>query len=145
MRFALLAFVLTAPAAADTVVAARTIRSAAQIGPEDLATIAADVPGTFAAPSEVIGQEAKTMIYKGRPIRPQDVGPAALVDRNSIVTIRYQVGGLGIETEGRALTRAAAGESVRVMNLASRTTVTGIVSADGSVFVSGSDVPEGEG
>ena len=47
----------------------------------------------------------------------------------------YIEGPLRIVTEGRALDRAGAGEPVRVMNLASRQTVTGTVGADGSIEV----------
>ena len=47
----------------------------------------------------------------------------------------YASGPLRIVTEGRALDRAGAGEPVRVMNLASRQTVTGTVAADGSIEV----------
>ena len=47
----------------------------------------------------------------------------------------YASGPLRIVTDGRALDRAAAGELVRVMNLASKQTVTGMVAADGSIEV----------
>ncbi len=47
----------------------------------------------------------------------------------------YVNGPLRIVTDGRALDRAAAGEMVRVMNLASKQTVTGVVAADGSIEV----------
>ena len=137
------ALALAAPAAADTVVAARTIRGTALIEPGDLRVVAGDTPGTFADPAEVAGLEARVMLYQGRPIRRQDVGAPALVDRNEIVPIRYSLGGLAIATEGRALTRGAAGERVRVMNLNSKTTVSGVVGPDGTVFVTGSDFPEG--
>ena len=52
-----------------------------------------------------------------------------------MVRMSYSSGPLQIVTEGRALDRAAAGEPVRVMNLASRQTVTGTVAPDGSIEV----------
>jgi flagella basal body P-ring formation protein FlgA len=52
------------------------------------------------------------------------------------VRMSYMHGPLRIDTEGRALDRAAAGEAVRVMNLASRQTVTGTVEPDGTIEVS---------
>ena len=60
---------------------------------------------------------------------------AAMVERNQIVTLTYQVSGLVIRTEGRALARAGAGEVIEVMNLASKTKITGRVGLDGSVTV----------
>jgi len=64
-----------------------------------------------------------------------DIGPAALVDRNEIVTLSFRKGPLVIETEGRALDRASAGAKVRVMNMTSRATVIGRVVAPGRVEV----------
>ena len=78
------------------------------------------------------------MIYAGRPVREADLAPPALVERNQIVTLRFRRGGLAISAEGRAMGRAAEGESVRAVNLGSRLTVSGTVAADGSVHVIGS-------
>ena len=122
-------------AAADVLVPARTIRAREIITAEDLVLKSADIPGTLSDPREAIGQEARVALYAGRPLRPGDVGPPALVGRNDIVALVYTTQLLRITAEGRALDRAAAGEQVRVMNMSSRATVTGIVRADGSVEV----------
>jgi flagella basal body P-ring formation protein FlgA len=58
-----------------------------------------------------------------------------LVDRNQIVTLVYNLGGLEITTEGRALDRGGLGDVVGVMNLSSRKTVTGQLAEDGFVYV----------
>jgi flagella basal body P-ring formation protein FlgA len=47
----------------------------------------------------------------------------------------YRTGGLLIAADGRSLDRAGIGDHLRVMNLASRQTVTGFVHEDGSVTV----------
>jgi flagella basal body P-ring formation protein FlgA len=47
-----------------------------------------------------------------------------VIDRNEIVTLRFNAGGLLISPTGRALDRAAEGERLRVINLSSRVTVT---------------------
>jgi flagella basal body P-ring formation protein FlgA len=122
-------------ARAETPVAARTLRAHSVIGPGDLAISAADVPGALKDPALIVGLETRVALYAGRPIMPGDVGPPALVERNQIVRLAYDAGGLSIVTEGRALDRAGAGDPLRVMNLASRTTVTGFVLADGTVAV----------
>jgi flagella basal body P-ring formation protein FlgA len=126
---------LAGPAAADTLVAAATIRSKTVLGPEHLAVVPESVPGALTDPAEAIGKEARVVLYAGRPIRPPDIGPPALVDRNEVVPLIYRHAGLTIETEGRALDRAAAGEAVRVLNLSSRNTVTGTLDARGRVHV----------
>ncbi|WP_116133239.1 flagellar basal body P-ring formation chaperone FlgA [Tropicimonas sp. IMCC34043] len=122
-------------AAADTLVARATIRSRAILGPEDVAFSAEASPGALTDPAEAIGMEARVVIYAGRPIRAEDLQQPALIERNQIVSLVYLRGGLSILTDGRSLDRAAIGETVRVINLASHTTVTGTVDPDGQVIV----------
>lgn len=133
---ALLAALLSGPAVADSVVAARTIRAQEILTLEDLALSPAVVPGALGNPEEAIGLEARVSIYAGRAIRAGDLGPPARIDRNAIVVLRYAAGSLSITAEGRALDRGATGDRLRVMNLASRTIVTGTVAEDGAVHVS---------
>ena len=92
-------------------------------------------PARVGAIEAAVGQEAKVALYPGRPILDSQLGAPALVERNAMVRMTYASGPLRIVTEGRALDRAGAGEPVRVMNLASRQTVTGTVAADGSIEV----------
>lgn len=120
---------------ADTLVAARTIRSQTVLGPSDLIVTAGDTLGSFTQISDVNGLETRVTLYAGRPIRPGDVGPAAVIGRNQVVPLVYSANGLRITTEGRALDRAAPGEFVRIMNISSRTTVNGRAMPDGSVLV----------
>lgn len=125
------------PALADTVIAARTIRAQSMLSEADVRLVAGDVTGAYTSLSEVIGQEARVALYAGRPIRSNEVGPPALIDRNQIVVLLYRRGGLSMAAEGRALGRAGVGDRLKVMNLASRQTISGIVRADGTVTVGG--------
>lgn len=134
--FLLLAFFVFATAsAAETLTSVRAIRPLTIISAEDIGYLSSDVPGALRGDVDITGLEARITLYPGRPIRPGDVGPPALVERNQFVPLIYQNGGLIITAEGRALGRAAAGEWVRVMNIASRTTVSGQVANNGTVFV----------
>ncbi|HGG63074.1 MAG TPA: flagellar basal body P-ring formation protein FlgA [Rhodobacteraceae bacterium] len=135
IRLVFILALLAAPAAADTLVAARTVRSHAIITPADITIKDVVVPGALTFPEEAIGQEARVVLYAGRPIRPGDIGPAAIVDRNQIVRLIYKSGSLQIIADGRSLGRGGVGDYIRVMNLSSRTTVSGIIAADGSVTV----------
>jgi flagella basal body P-ring formation protein FlgA len=136
MRLALCFWLLTGPALAETVVATRTIRPQEILAPADLILQPVVVPGGVSDPDLLIGQEARVALYAGRPVRAGDVGPPALVERNSLVSLIYSTSGLRISTEGRALDRAGPGEMVRVMNLASRTTVSARIGPDGAAYVS---------
>ncbi len=134
--FLVLALLVPAPSVlADTVIAARTLRAQSVVGPEDLALQDIDVPGAYSSMEGLIGQETRTALYAGRPVRPGDLGPPALVERNGIVSLIYDRGGLVIVTEARALGRGGVGEAIRVMNMSSRQTVTGTIQPDGTVKV----------
>lgn len=135
MLRALLLSLVALPAAAETLVATRTIPSRTVLAPSDVALVAGVVPGALADPASAVGREARVALYAGRPIRGADLTAPALVERNAPVTLVYRHGTLVITAEGRALDRAAAGEVLRAMNLASRGTVSGIVRADGTVMV----------
>jgi len=123
------------PAAADTLVAKRMIPARAILTAADMAVQGGEVPGTLAHPDEALGMEARVVIYPGRPIMAGDVGAPALIERNEVVTLVYKRGSLLIATEARALGRAAEGDMLRVMNLSSRSTVTGRVDKRGRVLV----------
>jgi len=135
MRGLILLLALGGPALADTVVATRTIRPQSILTAADLTVDSGRLPGAFRRPEAVIGQETRVVLYAGRPVLPEDIGPPAVIDRNQIVTLAYQRNGLSIRLDGRSLARAGIGERVRVMNLQSRATLTGRVQDDGTVAV----------
>ncbi|SDX69350.1 flagella basal body P-ring formation protein FlgA [Ruegeria halocynthiae] len=120
---------------AEIVVPTRTIRAKEVIVASDLEIKPVEVNGAVRRSEILVGQEARVALYPGRPIRPADVGPPAIVDRNDLVTLVFDRIALSITAEGRALGRGAVGERIRVMNLASRTTVTGVVRPDGQIEV----------
>ncbi|AXQ95180.1 flagellar basal body P-ring formation protein FlgA [Cereibacter azotoformans] len=135
MRWVLLLLCLASPAPADTVVATRTIRALEVLGPGDLALRPETLPGTLTEPAQAIGLEARVTLYAGRPVGIGDVGPPGIVNRNQIVPLAYSLGALEIRAEGRALARGGVGDVIRVMNLSSRSTVSGRIADDGSVHV----------
>ena len=134
-KLACIAAILGASAAADVVVATRTIRAHEIRSATDLVMRPIESPGAFRDPSEVVGQEARVMLYPGRPVRVNDVGIPATVERNELVTLVYRSGALRISVDGRALGRGAPGDLVRVMNLSSKATVTGRIRDDGTIEV----------
>ncbi len=122
-------------AMADIVVPARTIRAKQIIQVADLARKDQQVPGAVTSVDALVGQEARVALYPGRPIQEGDVGPAAIVDRNDLVVLVFDRRPLSIKAEGRALGRGGVGDRIRVMNLSSRSTVTGLIRADGQIEV----------
>ena len=131
----LLLLFAAAPVQAQSVIVARTLRAQTVITPQDVILSDATIPGAYTTLDEVIGLETRVALYAERPVRSGEVGPPALVERNQIVPLIYQTGSLVIQAEGRALDRAGIGETIRVMNLASRQTVSGRIRADGTIAV----------
>jgi len=132
---ALLAVLAPASVLADSIIAARTIRAKAVVAAADLAISPDDVPGAIQKLDDAVGLEARATIFAGRPLTEGDLTEPAVVERNGLVEMIYDQGGLTILVEGRALSRGAPGDRVRVMNLGSRMTVTGTVAGPGRVTV----------
>lgn len=139
MRAFAILWLTATPALADSLVATHTIRAQTVLTAEDFTLVAATIPGALTDAANAIGMEARVTLYAGRPIGAADVGAPALVERNQTVSLIYRAGGLSILTEGRALTRGGPGDVIKVMNISSRTTVTGTVGPDGAVFVNASN------
>ncbi|XDA98481.1 flagellar basal body P-ring formation chaperone FlgA [Sulfitobacter sp. LCG007] len=135
LRFALVLAAIGQAAPADIVVPTRTIRANAIVTEGDVTAQPGENPDAFDRPGDVIGQEARVTLFAGRPIRLDEIGPPALVDRNQIVALRFETAGLMITTDGRALERGGVGDMVRIMNLSSRATLFGEIQPDGSVRV----------
>lgn len=99
--------------------AAQHLRAGAILHASDLAT-----DGNEAALKPFIGMELKRSVYAGKVITANDIGMPTLIERNAIVLLEFERGPLLITTEGRALDAGAKGETVRVMNLASKIILT---------------------
>ena len=125
----------TSPLAAEGLVAARTIRPQTVLRAEDVRLAPGPIDGAVTDPAAAIGLEARVTIFEGRPVRLADLSAPALVERNAVVTILYRRGALEIRSSGRALGRAAAGDSLRVLNTQSRTVIVGTLRPDGTVEV----------
>lgn len=126
---------LPAPALADAVIMTRSLPARATVGPADITTVAADIPGAATTADQVVGQVLRVAVQAGRPLRADDLTEPEIVARNQLIKLHYAQGGMTIAAEGRALDAGAIGQMVRVMNLSSRGTVQGVVLPDGSVRV----------
>ena len=135
MLLRVLLIFLTFPAFADTVVPARTIRANSIITETDVTLVSSAKAHGYGRIVDVVGQEARVVLYPGRPILLDDIGSPAIITRNQLVRVRFFGNGLSIVTEGRALERGAIGDRVRIMNLSSRATLFGQVQQDGTIQV----------
>ena len=92
----LLLLAMAGPAAAESLVATRTIRARTLVLPDDVVLVSTELPGALSDPAAAVGLEAKVAIYPGKPLHPGDLGPPTLVERNQTVTLIYLAGGLAI-------------------------------------------------
>lgn len=135
IRFLAMICAFASPLSAETVVAARTIPAQTLISAEDLAIKEGDTVGGESDPLLFVGMETIVAVYAGRPLRVTEVGFPAIIERNQIIPLIFESGGLQISTEGRSLARAGPGEIIRVMNMTSRSTVSAKIGADGVAYV----------
>lgn len=135
LALCVIALLAASVAQAGSVVAARTLRAQTVLTAEDLVLAEDQIPGALDDPRAAIGLETRVAIYPGHPIRPGDLGPPAIVERNQTLALTFRRGALTIRTDGRALDRGGVGDAIRVMNIASKATVVAILGADGIAYV----------
>lgn len=87
---------------------------------------------------ELDGKVARRTLLPGRYVPLASLREAYLVEQGSPVQVIYQAGALTITAAAICLQSGAAGEVVRVRNLDTGKTFTGIVAGDGTVRVGAS-------
>jgi flagella basal body P-ring formation protein FlgA len=135
MRWLIPLILLPMPLQAESLVALRTLPAQTVVTEADVTLVEAQIDGALTAVAPALGLQVRTTVYAGRPLRAENLGAPALIDRNQTVTLLYAAGGLTIVAEGRALARGAEGEVIRALNLASKTTVSGRVDGQGRLVV----------
>ncbi|WP_102223649.1 flagellar basal body P-ring formation chaperone FlgA [Acidimangrovimonas sediminis] len=94
--------------------------------------------GSFAVTSldRLQGMQVRRVLAAGRPVMVQSVTPPIVIGKGDKVSLEYRKGNMQLSAPGRAITSAEADQEVRVINLVSNRTVTGIARAAGIVEVS---------
>ena len=84
---------------------------------------------------EVIGKQVRRVLTPGRPIQTQSIINPLVINRGDRVEISFSDGLLAVSSPGRALGDAHEGQEVRIVNLISNKTVTGIATGEGTVEI----------
>jgi flagella basal body P-ring formation protein FlgA len=96
----------------------------------------AQIPaGAVTDPKSVLGKTLSRAIGPNLPLLDRYVEQSALIPRGRTVTLVVENGGMRITATGRTRDNAYVNDAVRVMNLASRKTVTGILVDENTVRV----------
>lgn len=75
----------------------------------------------------IAGMTPRRIAAGGKPLIFNDLQPPQLVGRGDTVTLIYEDGGMTVSTKGKSGQNATMGELVRVTNLSSNKTVSGVV------------------
>ena len=97
----------------------------------------AEVTGEAALRERAIGMQLRRPMRAGTPIRVADIAKPEFVSRDQSVTVIYQVPGIYLTTRGKAIEAGAEGDTVSVLNLQTKRTLTGVVTGRGQVTVQG--------
>ena len=95
----------------------------------------ADAQG-IASIDQLVGMALNRQSRDGMLLRASDVSVPLAVAKNDLVTIYYRQGPLTLTVKGQAVTSAAAGAPLQVLNLVSRRVISATVVAPGAVEVS---------
>lgn len=90
---------------------------------------------TVVSPEAMQGYEVRRLLPEGRPVQTQSLQAPRVVRRGEKLELVYLRGALEVSAPARALEDGSVGAPVRVQNLTSNRTVTGIATEDGRVQV----------
>jgi flagella basal body P-ring formation protein FlgA len=91
---------------------------------------------------DVIGKTPRRSVAQGKPLRDTELIQPRMVSRGDTVTILYESGPVSLTALGKALEDGARGERIRITNISSNRTITGLVSDTKLVRVGDADAPE---
>jgi flagella basal body P-ring formation protein FlgA len=103
-----------------------------EMAPVSLTTASA---GGYADVSQLVGKQLLRQARSGVMLKATDVTEPKVVTRNSIVTVILKSGPMTLTVRGTALTTAAAGEAVDVLNTVTKKILHGVARQDGSVEI----------
>ncbi len=97
----------------------------------------AEVTGEAASRDRTLGMQLRRPMRAGTPIRVADIVKPEFVQRDQNVTVIYQVPGIYLTTRGKAIESGAEGDTISVLNLQTKRTLSGVVTGRGQVTVQG--------
>jgi flagella basal body P-ring formation protein FlgA len=128
-------------ATAPVLVATRRMAIGEVVRPQDVRVTrvpAARVrPGAAQEMPQVVGQALRRPAAPDQPLLIADLVQPAAVERGQTVTMLYEIPGMSLTAQGRAMEAVPRGGTVAVMNLASRLVVEAQVVGPGRVRVGG--------
>ena len=95
----------------------------------------AEVGNDAASCCRAVGMQMRKGLRAGQPMKTADLGKPDLVQRDDNVTLIYEAAGIYLTARGKAVEAGTEGDTVTVLNLQSKRTITGTVVGRGQVSV----------
>ena len=92
-------------------------------------------------PARIVGKTPRRLLQADKPLREGDVRAPIVVDKGSLVTLALHTERMVLTVRVKAIEDGAKGQIIRVINMRSRKTIEGIVTAPGVVTVPGPALP----
>lgn len=86
-------------------------------------------------PEQVIGMATKRPVRAGAVVSARDIGAAVLVKSGDLVVVSYENDGVSLTLEGKAMGSAGVGETLQVLNTASKKIIQAVVTGPGAAVV----------
>jgi flagella basal body P-ring formation protein FlgA len=123
----------------EIVVAARRLWRNRPVAEDDVYLARTEIgripAGAIRDPGEVVGKVMNRSIGPNLPVLSQHLAGSKIVKRGRRVTLIAESGGVRVATEGETRENAYVDDAVKVINLASKKTVTGILVDENTVRV----------
>ena len=116
----------------------RTLQAGEIVQPDDLAWSTSPASAPLDAPREaraVIGQAARRQLRAGEAVSLTDVVAAQVIKKDDVVQVVFETDSLKLTLEGKAVTGAALGQSVSILNPGSKKVIEAVASGPGQALV----------
>lgn len=115
----------------------RSLNAGEMVGPEDLAwtkVVGAPVDAPRDADA-VIGMVAKRPLRAGAAVARRDVSAPLVIQKDEVIAVTYSFGGVSLALQGKAVKGAAAGDTLDVVNPASKKIIQAVAIGPGRAVV----------
>ncbi len=86
-------------------------------------------------PDAVIGMAARRPVREGDAVSLRDISAPTVIRKDDVIAVTFAMNGMSLTLQAKALTDAATGQSVSVMNPASRKIIQAVATAPGQAVV----------
>lgn len=83
----------------------------------------------------LVGKQLQRQSREGMMLKASDVAAPTLVSRNEMVTVVFRQGAMTLSVKGQALNAATEGQTVSVLNTATKKIIRGVATASGTVLI----------